>query len=538
MHTVTPLPTPPPLSPGVTIQAEEKGPVTPLEKISTAGGPVTPPPLSVLPKQDKVLTSGGPTPIQGSTIPIGPVEPDTLILDYYYDDPAVVALHGPLVIPPFPANTPDFTVVGWTDKPAVLPGTPAYQSAQVYGAVATTLAYIMNLKSVPKPYITNWSETYNLVAIPRAGNQLNAYYDRSSLRFFWGKDPKTKAVVYACDAVGIVAHELGHAILDAMRPDLWNTAILEFFTFHEAFGDIIGTASVLQHPEVINQMLKETTSNKGGIPDLWQTNVASRLARQLGHAIFYTSDMSIGAEKYLRNIYNDFKYVNPLTLAMTEKNDSTLTQEPHNFSRVFSGAWYECFCELFKIYYIETNPIDSVRRVLDFMMHALLNAAVEAPNQLQFLPTVATTMIQIVEKAGNQKEAEIFKKVFKNRNLLNDGTTTRIISTIDVNPTLPPHSMYANIGASPSSKPQVVQVQLPKFVLLKNNEDLNKTLTISVSNFLNYATEQGLVGYVDDNNMFAITSDGQFQRNFICSSFRSVPQLSTAQTPSQMSIGK
>ncbi len=194
------------------------------------------------------------------------VKPDILILDYYYDDPGEIALHGPLIIPPFPKNTPDFTVVGWTNTPAVLPNTPAYRSAQVYGAVATTLAYIMNLKS-ETPYITAWSETYNLVAIPLAGNQLNAYYDRSSLRFFWGQDPKTKVTIYACDAVGIVAHELGHAILDAMRPDLWNTAVLEFFAFHEAFGDIMATASVLQHDEVINQMFKETTIGEG-IPDL------------------------------------------------------------------------------------------------------------------------------------------------------------------------------------------------------------------------------------------------------------------------------
>lgn len=460
------------------------------------------------------------------------VKTDTLVLDYYYDDPSEDLLHGPLVIPPFPKGMPDFTVVGWKDIPDVAAGTPAYQAAQVYGAVATTLAYVMNL--VP-PYFKDWSSTSNLVAIPRAGNQLNAYYDRSSLRFFWGKDPKTNKIVYTCDAVGIVAHELGHAILDAIRPDLWNTAILEFFAFHEAFGDILALASVLQHDAVIEQMLKETSIGSEGIPNLWQTNVVSRLARQLGHAIYYSSSMVIGAEKYLRNAFNEFKYIDPTTLAYGT-GDDVLTQEPHNFSRIFSGAWYQCFCELFKADYTSHDPaaaLIAVKNARDTMIRALLDAVMVATSTLRFLPTVATTMVHVLEKQNKMKEAEIVKSVMKSRNLFNeDVLTLSPVSTASVDATVPPHQMKAQIGATVGRPPQIVRVDLPKWVGLRSGENVHDVLSKSVNNFISYVLEKGLVGDENDNNMFAVTSGGVLVRNFICSSFRGMPQMST--TPNIM----
>lgn len=459
-------------------------------------------------------------------------EPDTLVLDYYYDDPYETELHGLLTVPAFPLKTPEFTVVGWKGLPNVLSGTPAYQAAQVWGAIATTLAYVMNLKS-DSPYIKEWSSTYNLVAIPRAGNQLNAYYDRSSLRFFWGKDPKTNISIYTCDAVGIVAHELGHAILDAIRPDLWNTAVLEFFAFHESFGDILAIASVLQHDVVIEKMLKETTNAPETTPDLWQSNIASRLARQLGHAIYYSSKMVIGSEQYLRNAFNDFKYIDPLKLTLGV-SETSLTQEPHNFSRIFTGAWYECFCEIFKLKYDKSKKVIIVKETLDFMMKLLLDAILIAPSQLQFLPTVAITMINILEKNNKLKELEIIKKVFKRRNLFIENKDTvdiiKIISTAKIDPSSAEYYIKANLGATIVNKAQVIQVELPKTIAIKNGEDIHNLLNMSVMSFLNYVTDQHLLGEESDNNMFAITEEGKLMRNYICSSFKAMPQMSKSQS--------
>ena len=460
----------------------------------------------------------------------------TIVADYYYDDPFETLLHGKLLIPPLPPGTPEFTVVGWKGMPEVVTGSPAYQAAQVWGTIAVALSYVMNLKQLP-PYIKDWASTYNLVAIPRAGNQLNAYYDRSSLRFFCGKDPTNNRTIYTCDAVGIVAHELGHAILDSMRPDLWNTAVLEFFAFHEAFGDIISIASVLQHNVVIGQMIQETTALHEQIPNLWQSNVVSRLAEQLGHAIYYSSNMVMGAEKYLRNAFNDFKYIDS-TLLPLGTSDTTLTQEPHNFSRIFSGAWYECFCKLFNVNYTKHDPVAVlviVKEARDIMIRALLDAVLVAPSQLQFFQGVATTMVKVLTEQNKLKEAEIIKSVFIRRNLYNEvnaSEPSRLESTIKIDPFSFPHHMRTNIGATISSPSVNISVELPKWVAPENNKDIYSMLSASIGSFVNYMSVQHLLGDEFDNNMFAVTKSGLLVRNYICSSFRALPQIS-----SQKNIG-
>jgi hypothetical protein len=457
----------------------------------------------------------------------------TTILDYFYDDPAQTTLHGKLVIPPMPKDSPDFTVVGWLNKPDVKPGTPAYQAAQVWGAIASTLSYVGFLKT--PSYITQWSSVFNLVAIPRAGNQLNAYYDRSSLRFFCGKDPQTNTVIYTCDAVGIVAHELGHAILDSLRPDLWNTAVLEIFAFHEAFGDILAIASVLQHDVVIDLMVKETTSKPGEIPDLWQSNVASRLAEQLGHAIYYESKTVIGAERYLRNAYNTFAYVDPLKLPLGS-SEKDLTQEPHNFGRVFSGAWYEAFCRVFAAEYVEDNPpqiYGAIRKARDTMMRALLDASIKARSELHFLPAIASEMVKILEGQKQLKEADIVKSVFKKRALWLPRfevhpvePVAAVVSTSAIDPSASAFHMKLTVGATNHMASQILEVQLPKFVAVHTGQNARTLVGQSVANFMNYVTTEKLLGDEGENNMFGISSDNKLVRNYICSSFHAMPQLS------------
>ena len=52
----------------------------------------------------------------------------------------------------------------------------------------------------------------------RAGKDLNAFYDRKSLQFFYDVDRKTGRTVYAAESLDIVAHEAGHAVLDVYQP--------------------------------------------------------------------------------------------------------------------------------------------------------------------------------------------------------------------------------------------------------------------------------------------------------------------------------
>lgn len=68
------------------------------------------------------------------------------------------------------------------------------------------------------------------------GEDLNAYYDRVGLRFFHGS--AGKKTVYSGESPDVVCHEMGHAILDSIRPELWDAASAEIAAFHESFGDM------------------------------------------------------------------------------------------------------------------------------------------------------------------------------------------------------------------------------------------------------------------------------------------------------------
>jgi hypothetical protein len=220
-------------------------------------------------------------------------------------------------------------------------------------------------------------------------------------------------------------------------------------------------------------------------------------------------------------------------------SDKTLTQEPHNFGRVFSGAWYECFCKLFKSNYkLGQLPtaLEAVKAARDLMVRTLLNAALIAPNQLQFFQAMATSMVSVLESQSKHAEAEILKKVFIRRQLWVENpkgvAAPTLVKTINIDPSASPNHMHTNLGATADSSSKIITVELPKLALIDEGQSIHTILGSTVSNFLNYINSQSLLGPMDQNNMFGITDDNKLVRNYICSSFRALPQLSESVFPS------
>jgi hypothetical protein len=125
----------------------------------------------------------------------------------------------------------------------------------VQGQAANVYAHITHALNSLQSGITKWAATPNLAVYPRAGRDWNAYYDRRSLRFFYETDKTTNHVIYSADSSEIVVHELGHAMLDSMRPDLWSASSIEIWAFHEGFADICAMLNLMQYDEVINESL-------------------------------------------------------------------------------------------------------------------------------------------------------------------------------------------------------------------------------------------------------------------------------------------
>jgi hypothetical protein len=80
------------------------------------------------------------------------------------------------------------------------------------------------------------------------GVDLNAFYDRVGLKFFHAT--AAGRTVFSGESPDVVCHELGHALLDSFKPQLFDAASIEVAAFHESFGDMSALLSALQLPSV------------------------------------------------------------------------------------------------------------------------------------------------------------------------------------------------------------------------------------------------------------------------------------------------
>jgi|GEM_PF-5171291 hypothetical protein len=283
------------------------------------------------------------------------------------------------------------------------------QAANCFVVVANTLNFF-NSKS--ERAFARWAKASILNVYPRAGNDLNAYYDRSSLRFFSYSHPKIGGTIHTCDSSEIVAHELGHAILDTYRPETWNAALIEVDAFHEAFADFTAMIHALNYDEMINRALSETNN------DLRKPNVISRIAEQFGIAIFQLFGSTNGKPyDCLRSAINSFVYVSPSTLPQDAPPDQ-LSSDPHNFSRIFLGAFYDIFVMMY-----EDNlnqgiaPIDAVKVSRDTLSTYVLKAVQNVPINAKFFSSMATTILWADVVLSNRKYHDRIHQIFVARNL-------------------------------------------------------------------------------------------------------------------------
>jgi hypothetical protein len=225
-----------------------------------------------------------------------------------------------------------------------------------YWNAASALARAINFWGPLLPSGTVWSSDQQPLQVNLdEGEDFNAFYARESgLNFFHGQVDKVDPPVtaFSGESPHVVCHELGHAILDAVKPELFDAMSMEVAAFHEAFGDISSTLSALQVPSVRDFVLQQT----GG--RLNSNSRLSQLARQLGWAIRVQDDPTAVDRDCLRNTSNRFFYQDPTDLPPSAPA-TQLSSEPHAFSRVFSGAFLDVLAAMFKIGPAHSGASDS-----------------------------------------------------------------------------------------------------------------------------------------------------------------------------------
>src|SRR5262249_31710890 len=154
----------------------------------------------------------------------------------------------------------------------------------------------------------------------------------TGVRFFDFNDGTQ--TTFSGNSTDTVSHEVGHALLDSVRPELFQSMLPEVNAFHEAFGDCMAILTALSDQPTRAALLAAS-------PDLGAKNFVEATSEYLSAAI--RRQFGNVAPSLPRRALNNDKWQLPSTLppGAFEDPPELLSREPHSFSRVFSGCFYD-----------------------------------------------------------------------------------------------------------------------------------------------------------------------------------------------------
>jgi hypothetical protein len=197
-----------------------------------------------------------------------------------------------------------------------------------------------------------------LIVDPHIGKMANAFYNEQErllgFHTYIASDGKEVSTAQSSD---IVSHETAHAVLDGMR-DLWNESFgLGCRAIHESFGDMAAVLVALHDDSLIQRVLAWTKN------DLHVTNFISEVAENLTQAIQNGENDPLENTLYLRNAINQFRATpfDDLQYLVTQP-ETTLSRQEHNYSRVFTGAFYDVLVGIYDQYKQNDAPFVALHR--------------------------------------------------------------------------------------------------------------------------------------------------------------------------------
>ena len=300
------------------------------------------------------------------------------------------------------------------------PGTADFR----YYACATSLRRGSDFWGAVSPSLT-WQVGRVLPVVLDDGVDLNAFYTRGGfgdapgLHFFHAA--VGTRTFFSGESPDVVCHELGHAILDALRPQLFDAQTIEAAAFHESFGDMTAILTALQVDPFRQRILTDTA----GV--LNRNSRLSRVAEQLGAAIRAEHPDAVDRDS-LRNAVNSFFYRDPQTLPPSAPANA-LSSEPHSFSRVFTAGFLDMLAGMFKTKGDDADGDDLVDVTKDAAL--LLVAGVkEAPVVPDYFSQVAANMLDAGEAPPfGGKYRDVIKSAFVRRGILSLQAAATVTAT-------------------------------------------------------------------------------------------------------------
>jgi hypothetical protein len=265
-----------------------------------------------------------------------------------------------------------------------------------------------------------WSFTTPRLRInPQIGSEANAFYNEQErlLGFHNFAPTNGDPPLSTAESADIVSHEAGHAVLDGLR-DLLNESFgLGTTAFHESFGDMTAVLVALHDDSLLRRMLAWTNN------DLRMTNFITSIAEQLTDTLVRERAHTLGHTIYLRNALNMLTAL-PFDALVAEPPEPQfrLGRQPHNYSRLFTGAFYDALVGVYDWLREDAEPHIALARARDIMGRLLITAVECGPVGELTFHDMALAFLAADHLLYNGEYGTTLAEVFAQRGL---GTTTQ-----------------------------------------------------------------------------------------------------------------
>ena len=300
-----------------------------------------------------------------------------------------------------PASRASFTVSNPSPEGTFAPGTPGFLFWQCREAGLAALEAWETFAG----QLTRWQgNRKKLPLLQDVGVDVNAFYDRDSVSFFH-RTIGTKTF-FSGASTDVVSHEVGHGLLDSIRPELWDAPFLEAGAFHEAFGDCTAILTALNDLDTRKKLLAATTT-------LRKRNFVESTMEELADAIRRLQATHNAAEP--RHAFNTFQFQIPETLP-DDGGPGKLIDEVHSFGMVFTGCFYDLIAAIFADQSAKTEAkLLTAARTAGAL---LVEGAKTAPITPRFFQSVGRAMVLADQQLNAGANRDRIRAAFQKHNVM------------------------------------------------------------------------------------------------------------------------
>ena len=322
----------------------------------------------------------------------GPTSSRIVVVDYNHDTNTVAK--------PVEWDVQAKKFVGTDDLHSVF-----FHQANVWAIIQNIMSLFEDPTVMGRPI--PWAFDGNrLIVLPHAGMRINTSYNRMGKCLVLGYIIRNGVPVYDCLSHDVIAHEIGHAILDGIRPYYYNSISLQTKAFHEFIADFTSILSVLI-VRLVRRAVAETSHG-----NLKNAKVISQLAEEKG-----AEENAI--KQYVRNASNE-----------TRMEHVENSPNHYYWSEVLTGAMFEILAK------ISNLRMEKQKDTPEQALHATQNLNRIAFRALDYCPPVDIQFADYVDALIRANEIAYPADTLGYREIIQTTFSERGIKQID-RPELP-----------------------------------------------------------------------------------------------------